>query len=333
MNKKLTNTITKLGLVGALALTGGACDAVEGADFLDEGLVTHRGHGTGDGGIRLNTDRPLASNIPAFDISLAAAGGPRLVSAEAPIPGLLFGTIDIDSLSLTAEGELLADGEGESLSGAELVGAEFGYRTLPTKTGGAGGAAQYYLKIVDYAPMSRGNGAQGHYYEFKIKQAGGSYDSFCKVDDPFALLLVDTNIDLDTLDVSEKIDSMFIACTAGAAGELVDWGYGPADRSLEEYQAGIHAVLADYCGANDPQTEVGTEIYVSWDYEVEDPLPGTLEARWGLEGALCVDTPRKQGAITSCDGTPIPSCDTSTHDPADELLATAVVVGWSPVNP
>jgi len=93
------------------------------------------------------------------------------------------------------------------------------------------------------------------------------------------------------------------ACTSGAIGKCVRFGYKPwktvEGRSLLPYhQACVRLVRADYCGDGRPHTKDGTKIDV-WDHlgiqrrDSEDPSHREVfEAAWGPGGAVFLAVPR-----------------------------------------
>jgi hypothetical protein len=100
----------------------------------------------------------------------------------------------------------------------------------------------------------------------------------------------------------------FPACTSGAQGKCVLWGYdpwskGPNGEDLAPYyEACIHMVRADYDGRGAPNTRNGTSIDV-WD-KAGVQTPGSLqdasyrfEAGWAPTGAVCVAKTRYENLL------------------------------------
>lgn len=92
-------------------------------------------------------------------------------------------------------------------------------------------------------------------------------------------------------------DDFSIACTSGARGKCVRFGYHPWTdaAALSRYNACLRLVRADYGGANDPFTRDGMLIDLYDDAGVQkpeavDPMP--FEAGWTEHGAVCVAHPR-----------------------------------------
>lgn len=88
-----------------------------------------------------------------------------------------------------------------------------------------------------------------------------------------------------------------LACTSGAQGKCLRFGYrpwatGPDGVSMQDrYNACIHMVRADYCGDGTPTTVDGTIIDIFDDAGIQTPdrrAGFTFEAAWSPEGAVCV---------------------------------------------
>jgi hypothetical protein len=88
-----------------------------------------------------------------------------------------------------------------------------------------------------------------------------------------------------------------IACTSGAQGKCLRFGYlpwkdGPDGKSnLDRFNACVHMVRGDYCGDGKPTTRDGTPIDIFDDAGIRKPTraPGfTFEAAWTAQGAACV---------------------------------------------
>lgn len=88
-----------------------------------------------------------------------------------------------------------------------------------------------------------------------------------------------------------------LACTSGAQGKCLRFGYRPWETgpdgvsNTDRYNACIHMVRADYCGDGTATTEDGTLIDMFDDagIQVAERKPGfTFEAAWTPMGAACV---------------------------------------------
>jgi ADYC domain-containing protein len=90
-----------------------------------------------------------------------------------------------------------------------------------------------------------------------------------------------------------------LACTAGAEGKCVRYGYGPWNQqdplSLDRYNACIRMVRADYGGMGEGTTRNGMPIDVYDVANINSPEPAAksanmqFEAGWTENGAVCVN--------------------------------------------
>jgi hypothetical protein len=93
------------------------------------------------------------------------------------------------------------------------------------------------------------------------------------------------------------------ACTSGAIGKCVRFGYKPwktvDGRSLADYHAAcVRMIRADYCGDGRPHTKNGTwiDLYDTLGIQTRVPDAQTprvwLEAGWSPQGATYINQPR-----------------------------------------
>lgn len=123
---------------------------------------------------------------------------------------------------------------------------------------------------------------------------------------------------------SDALGWFSIACSGSALFKMKHMGYEarPADpltntTTPTQRQATLKMLTADYCsGASEEFTRDGTPLHwqnsAGWSQN-DSQYGGSLEAYWGPEGALCLDTPRLgtrelQRIEEECGG-PLPSCD------------------------
>jgi hypothetical protein len=87
-----------------------------------------------------------------------------------------------------------------------------------------------------------------------------------------------------------------LACTSGALGKCVRFGYPPwaapnGAALFELYNACIRMVRADYCGTGTPTTKDGQRIDIYDDHGIQKPAhePAMdFEAGWTSGGAVCL---------------------------------------------
>ncbi len=86
------------------------------------------------------------------------------------------------------------------------------------------------------------------------------------------------------------------ACRGASLAKAVEWGYRPwVDAAMEDaHQAAMRMIRADYCGDGVTHTTNGNPIDVSdkWSIQTSD-TDWPIEAKWGPDGAVCLNTPRK----------------------------------------
>jgi hypothetical protein len=101
---------------------------------------------------------------------------------------------------------------------------------------------------------------------------------------------------------TRSTERVTFACTSGALGKCVRFGYKPwktvAGRPLTEFHAAcVRMVRADYCGNGRSHTRDGTRIDI-WDrlgiQRRDQPAdrPTLFEAAWSPAGAVWVNVPR-----------------------------------------
>ena len=86
------------------------------------------------------------------------------------------------------------------------------------------------------------------------------------------------------------------ACRGASLAKAVEWGYKPwtSSEMNDAHQAAMRMIRADYFGNGVTHTTNGNAIDVSdkWGAQVSD-TSWPVEAKWGPNGAVCLNTPRK----------------------------------------
>jgi hypothetical protein len=113
-----------------------------------------------------------------------------------------------------------------------------------------------------------------------------------------------------------------LSCSLGAPAKVYSWGYpyqGTSPSATFYFDAGIHMKRASYCADFRHYTWAGTLIKKSDDKNINhqiSPLPPNsppgLEAWWGADGALCVNSENMRHLslaptdikLMTCDGQP-----------------------------
>jgi hypothetical protein len=97
-----------------------------------------------------------------------------------------------------------------------------------------------------------------------------------------------------------------LTCTSGAEAKCILMGYRPWEARADGvpmrdlHRACIHLIRADYGGDDHPTTRDGTMIDIYDKFGIQSPTDTamTLEAAWGVDGAICVVHPRFEDKIT-----------------------------------
>jgi hypothetical protein len=187
--------------------------------------------------------------------------------------------------SLSVEGTefVLTTDKGKILRGLDLVGA-----TLHVDVDGK-------LLNVTLAAAQKDDSARGgalFLYEFVTRDDAGNETALCTPD---------ANGKSLGFPVSDGRGGFELACTSGAVGKCVRWGYrpweerpkGPPFRSL--FAACVHMLRADYGGDGHATAVEGTPVYVCDRFGIlpcAKKPPLRFEAAWGANGATCVARPR-----------------------------------------
>ena len=186
---------------------------------------------------------------------------------------------------LTVEGTefVLTTPAGRTLRSGDLVGA-----TL--KIGTAGSQIEVTIESVEDDRHAVGGRVVLHH--FVVTDETGKSVDMCEPDADGRSL---------GFPVPDGHGGFDLACTSGAVGKCIRWGYrpweelpgGPPLRGL--HQACVHMVRADYGGEGRATTREGTLIYFCDRFGVHPcrkDAPIAFEAAWGVDGAVCVARPR-----------------------------------------
>lgn len=304
-----------LALTASLALAAG-CDEVEpGDDGEDQGAVLLRPGG--GGGIWLNTSALGSHAFAALDLKKGSHDGVRLdrVLVKQGVNNFIV----VDRVK-GVDGEIQAGQGTTNYFGPQLVGSKW---ELTLIANGAGTPATMWI--------SGATNNQGAWqYTFQHHDEQGNVANLCDPDadgKAVAVPIADMTVNSTTGDLASRQNTLYLACTSGAIGKAVTWGYTPWDIGLNEFEATVRVVRADYCGDGQSWTTPGTALQVEDAWGVShfaDPT-ATNEAVWGVSGALCIATTRivGQGAVT-CGGVAVPSCAANVNlsNPSGALLWT-----------
>ena len=143
------------------------------------------------------------------------------------------------------------------------------------------------------------------FYALSVRDESGSFGPYCAADveGKSRAIPVKGSWNESATYVPDSENKTTFACTSGAIGKCIRFGYKPwksvgGQSLLAHHQACVRMVRADYCGDGRPHTKDGTAIDV-WDregIERRDPAkpdhPEVFEAAWGPDGAEYLAVPR-----------------------------------------
>lgn len=216
----------------------------------------------------------------------------RLIAVLLALAGWLASAPASARGRLTVEGErfVLVLPDGKRLTSADLVGAE-----LLGEDGRT-------IRIDAIEPARERPDIL--LYRFSVRAAGGAWQPLCEPDSfgRTAGFPVAGRWDRAGRYVRDP-RRWFVACSGGARGKCVLWGYdpwkaGPGGEDLTRYyRACQFAVRADYAGNGVAHTRDGTPIELADNAGVRRfsraSGPGfVFEAGWSETGAVCVARPR-----------------------------------------
>jgi hypothetical protein len=233
----------------------------------------------------------------------ANAEGVELVGFLPPLGLLLDYELEVDGDELIARGGLLGT---SVLRGPQLLGSTLllrldgglivpvvidGYQEVDSWASGAAPVSAYALVYADLAePLLQRSVCKGTLLDplqaSVVVLAGERYD------------LAGKSV------IADQPGWITLACAGSAAAKLALLGYGPnadfdgqgSPASVEQRQATLKMITADYCGDGHSYTADGTPLYWENQSGTVTPEPGAnldaLEAIWTADGALCLDVPR-----------------------------------------
>lgn len=292
-----TRTLCSLSLLSLSVLLSAAaigCDSV--ADDL--GPVELRPGGWGCSWCSLNTgNSPIinGASLPHWYLDRPFGSGNEVG------PGLSIGKVpfrlDVDPQTDRFIGRALtgADAGGVILSGAQLVGAQFGVVV--------GDAANVTMTITDYddtvASWSDA-GAQITAYRASYRDAQQQPQPLCPAADAnnqWFMLIAGERYDSGVNEVIGAPGSVTIACVGEAVAKMKLMDFHPngnRQASAMERQATLRMITADYCGTGQSFTAAGTPV--AWRDAAGQIEPAVsevvLEAMWDEDGASCLNQPR-----------------------------------------
>lgn len=299
-------------LAGALALSVGCAPDIDD----DLGEVTFR---PGGGGVWLNTS--VLGVLPLSELDLGGALHKGVALQHVRINKKGQGWVTLDKV-WSEEGQLHG-----SRGGAAYSGLDFAHSRWELTIEGKGGATPATMWIDEVS-----DDAEGWHYVFAYDNGEGTAHYLCD-NDPGdghrAAAIADLTVDPASADMAERPETLYIACISGAVGKAVEWGYRPWELGVDDFEAVVRVIRADYCGDGVSWTKPGTSIQLADVWEIhgfEAPI-GATEALWGRGGAICLSQPRADMKV-ACPGGDLPACD-----PGASLTSEPGALVWTKIPP
>ncbi len=223
--------------------------------------------------------------------------------------GLQLNGLQLNGLQLNGTSFSARDAGDAShlLSGTDLSGMTFDVTATLGNT-----TKQITVKIDSISPDAMSATHDVLLYDLSYQEAGTStWTSVCTDGNGAALpaLPLANRWNLTTGARIDAPDAVTFACSNGALGKCVRWGYRPwatstrcsgpmcSTVSLQDYhQACTRMVRADYCGNGEAHTIDGTAIDVFDNLSPQVQSRSTnlkLEAKWTANGATCLNKTRE----------------------------------------
>lgn len=236
------------------------------------------------------------------------------------------------SLQLTS-GSLLSawdTGSNSTKFGAQLNNMIFNLLQEPE---GGGTAVMRKLKILDVVQSAAQSDV--YFYTVQNETSPNVWESACTdpLGNPVDAIALKKHWNLVTATRENLDDAITWACRGAALAKAVEWGYRPwashAGTPLEDYhEAAVRMIRADYCGDGVHHTTNGNPIDVAdrLGIQVSDTT-WPVEAKWGPDGAVCLNTPRKLYHPRSslwC-ASSLPTCSNTDPSEYGGLLMTRAV--------
>ncbi len=234
--------------------------------------------------------------------------------------GYRFNGSAFNNVSLNSNGRLQGD------EGTMEEGDEVSIDSDNDQTG-----EDYEIKLSEQEAVPGRTRFKFQRIRYRVKP-GNTWDDACRdgYNNPTKGILLPYTFNNSTGEVSETpVDGSSWACRGTALGKCVEWGWHPKEKGTHRftgatnqsffaiYRACTRMVRADYNGDGQHHTANGTPI------DIEDVFgkqyhesTWQMEAAWGPQGVLCLNTPRKlsytRASIEAERGEAIPQC--GSHD-------------------
>lgn len=310
-------------LVPSLILSVGLFSGCDEIGAVDEGRgeISLRPGSGSSGGVWLNTSTIGTTAFSELDLKGNVHDGVQFTGAKLLRPGNVW--MDVIEGAVT-DGNLKARGtNGVWYTGANLVGSRWTLTLTNADSDHDGDhdgddepSVATEIWITSHVQVS----PKESRYVFEHLDADGAEVPICDADSAgnhTAIPMKDITVDDFTGDMSTRKDTLYLACTSGAIGKAIVWGYRPWERPLPEFEAATRMVRADYCFDGMSWTENGTAVQVRDKYNINTFLDANdpTEVVWTKDGAKCLSTPRNLtygAAQVTCNGQQLPVCPANT---------------------
>jgi hypothetical protein len=197
--------------------------------------------------------------------------------------------VEDSGLRVEGTGLVVTDSSGNSLRGAELIGAELDL----------GNIGVIRVVAVERDPGARFDEVWLH--TLQLRQPGSMlFSEFCTPDpkgDKRAVIY--QGYFDEALHYVADSERFSFSCVSGVEAKCLRWGYLPWRKAPNTgvslapyYETCIRLARADYLGNGQPSTRNGTSIDIYDHVGVQQRTPGLddlkFEAGWNLGGAVCV---------------------------------------------
>ncbi len=219
----------------------------------------------------------------------------------------------------------------ENVEGAGLEDAEF---EIDTDENDSVDQADERIRITNVTQSVSQTDVYFNMVEY-FKTPDNVWESMCEdgAGNPVEAIALTSVWDPDTGADLDDPDGFTWACRGAALAKCVEWGYRRwgthNSTSLKNYhKACTRMVRGDYCGDGTVHTVNGTPIDIADDIGVNthDTVAGqdgwAIEAKWGVNGAVCLNNPRKVTWDHNDVGCSIPYCNSDQNDFEGGLLMT-----------
>lgn len=215
---------------------------------------------------------------------------------------------------------IVADPQGAQVMGSALVGYELVFENA-SKTQVFVEIAQHQ-KVFDWTPAQQSvNTYSLAYFDPNTGEGPFNVCPGLDLDHTSTLIIRDETYNDDATVNPGKTDYATFACRGHAIAKMRLLGKAPNDgygSDWEDRQATLKMITADYCGKGESFTVAGTPLFLHDEDQVipqdggEDP--NRIEAKWDMDGAICLNTPRaflRTEVEKLCSP---PPCDTDLND-------------------